>query len=240
MVGVKKKVSIQRLHREIHRTDRIGWLRAAVLGANDGIVSTSSLVVGVAAAQATSHDVLVAGVAGLVAGAMSMAAGEYVSVSSQADTERADIALESRELAANPSGELLELAGIYEKRGLHPSLARQVAEQLTATNALITHARDELGIIDSLRARPVQAAFASAGTFVVGAVMPLLTVVWSPDEYLIPLVAGSSLIFLGILGGAAAFVGGASAVKGALRVTLWGALAMALTAGVGSLFGAVV
>lgn len=227
-------------HREIHRTDRIGWLRAAVLGANDGIVSTASLVVGVAAAQATSHDVLVAGVAGLVAGAMSMAAGEYVSVSSQADTERADIALERRELAADPSGELQELTRIYEKRGLEPLLAKQVAEQLTANDALVTHARDELGIIDSLRARPVQAAFASAGTFAVGAAMPLLTVVCSPDRYLISLVAGSSLIFLGILGGAAEFVGGASAAKGALRVTLWGALAMALTAGVGALFGAVV
>lgn len=227
-------------HREIHRTDRIGWLRAAVLGANDGIVSTASLVVGVAAAQATNHDVLVAGVAGLVAGAMSMAAGEYVSVSSQADTERADIALERRELAADPSGELMELTRIYEKRGLDPSLAKQVAEQLTANDALVTHARDELGIIDSLRARPVQAAFASAGTFAVGAAMPLLTVVWSHDRYLIPLVAGSSLIFLAILGGAAAFAGGASTVRGALRVTVWGALAMALTAGVGALFGAVV
>jgi VIT1/CCC1 family predicted Fe2+/Mn2+ transporter len=228
------------LHREIHRTERIGWLRAAVLGANDGIVSTASLVVGVAAAQAASQDVLVAGVAGLVAGAMSMAAGEYVSVSSQADTERADIALETRELATDPSGELLELTRIYEKRGLDPSLAKQVAGQLTAHNALVTHARDELGIIDALRARPVQAAFASAGTFAVGAAMPLLTVVWSPDRYLIPLVAGSSLIFLAILGGAAAFAGGASAARGAIRVTLWGALAMALTAGVGSLFGAVV
>lgn len=227
-------------HREIHRTDRIGWLRAAVLGANDGIVSTASLVLGVAAAQATSQDVLVAGVAGLVAGAMSMAAGEYVSVSSQADTERADIALERRELAADPSGELLELTRIYEKRGLDPLLAKQVAEQLTANDALVTHARDELGIIDSLRARPVQAAFASAGTFAVGAAMPLLIVLWSPDRYLIPLVAGFSLIFLGILGGAAAFVGGASTAKGALRVTIWGALAMALTAGVGALFGAVV
>ena len=237
---MKKKVRMQLFHREFHRTDRIGWLRAAVLGANDGIVSTASLVVGVAAAQATSQDVLVAGVAGLVAGAMSMAAGEYVSVSSQADTECADIALERRELAADPSGELLELARIYEKRGLEPSLAKQVAEQLTANDALVTHARDELGIIDSLRARPVQAAFASAGTFAVGAAMPLLTVLWSPNIYLIPLVAGSSLIFLGILGAAAAFAGGASAAKGALRVTIWGALAMALTAGVGALFGAVV
>lgn len=231
---------MQMFHREIHRSNRIGWLRAAVLGANDGIVSTASLIVGVAAAQATSQEVLVAGVAGLVAGAMSMAAGEYVSVSSQADTERADIALEERELAADPSGELLELTRLYEKRGLDPSLAKQVAEQLTANDALATHARDELGIMDSMRARPVQAAFASAGTFAVGAAMPLLTVLWSPDRYLITLVAGSSLIFLGILGGAAAFAGGASAAKGALRVTFWGALAMALTAGVGTLFGAVV
>jgi VIT1/CCC1 family predicted Fe2+/Mn2+ transporter len=227
-------------HREIHRSDRIGWLRAAVLGANDGIVSTASLVVGVAAAQATSQDILVAGVAGLVAGAMSMAAGEYVSVSSQADTECADIALERRELAADPSGELLELTMLYEKRGLDPLLAKQVAEQLSANDALTTHARDELGIIDAMRARPVQAAFASAGTFAVGAALPLLTALWSPDGYLITLVAGSSLIFLGVLGGAAAFVGGANAAKGALRVTLWGALAMALTAGVGALFGTLV
>lgn len=227
-------------HQEKHRTDRIGWLRAAVLGANDGIVSTASLVVGVAAAHATSKDILVAGVAGLVAGAMSMAAGEYVSVSSQADTERADIALESRELAKDPSGELLELTRIYETRGLGHSLAKQVAEQLTANDALVNHARDELGICDALRARPVQAAFASAGTFAVGAAMPLLTVVLSPDRYLIPMVSGASLICLMILGGAAAFAGGASAARGALRVTLWGALAMALTAGVGAWFGAVV
>jgi VIT1/CCC1 family predicted Fe2+/Mn2+ transporter len=229
----------QMFHGETHRTERIGWLRAAVLGANDGIVSTASLVVGVAAAHATSKDILIAGVAGLVAGAMSMAAGEYVSVSSQADTEQADISLERRELAADPSGELWELTRIYEERGLDPSLAKQVAEQLTEKNALVTHARDELGIIDALRARPVQAAFASAGTFAVGAAMPLLTVLSSPDKYLIPLVSGFSLIFLAILGGAAAYAGGASAARGALRVTFWGALAMALTAGVGALFGAV-
>ncbi len=169
-----------------------------------------------------------------------MAAGEYVSVSSQADTEQADIALERRELATDPSGELLELTRIYEQRGLDPALAKQVAEQLTAKDALVTHARDELGIIDALRARPVQAAFASAGTFAVGAAMPLLTVLSSPDKYLIVLVSGFSLIFLAILGGAAAYAGGASAARGALRVTFWGALAMALTAGVGALFGAVV
>jgi len=227
-------------HRERHRTERIGWLRAAVLGANDGIVSTASLVVGVAAAQATGHDILVAGVAGLVAGAMSMAAGEYVSVSSQADTEQADLARERKELSTNQSAELAELAGIYVKRGLDPSLAKQVAEQLTAHDALAAHARDELGISDSLSAKPVQAALASAGTFAVGAAMPLLTVVVSPGAYLIPAVAGSSLVFLAILGGSAAFAGGASAARGAARVTFWGALAMALTAGVGALFGTVV
>jgi VIT1/CCC1 family predicted Fe2+/Mn2+ transporter len=227
-------------HRERHRTERIGWLRAAVLGANDGIVSTASLVVGVAAAHATSHDILVAGVAGLVAGAMSMAAGEYVSVSSQADTEQADLARERKELAADQSTELAELTAIYVKRGLDPSLAKQVAEQLTARNALAAHARDELGISDSLSARPVQAALASAGTFAVGAAMPLLAVVVIPGAYLVPLVAALSLMLLAILGGLAAFAGGASAPRGAVRVTFWGALAMALTAGVGTLFGRVV
>ena len=227
-------------HLERHRTERIGWLRAAVLGANDGIVSTASLVVGVAAAHATRHDILVAGVAGLVAGAMSMAAGEYVSVSSQADTEQADIARERTELTTDQSGEFTELTAIYVKRGLDPSLAKQVAEQLTAHDALAAHARDELGISESLSARPVQAALASAGTFAVGAAMPLLTVGIAPGAYLIPCVAGSSLIFLAILGGLAAFAGGASATRGAVRVTSWGALAMALTAGVGALFGTVV
>ncbi len=225
-------------HREKHRTERIGWLRAAVLGANDGIVSTASLVLGVAAAHANSHNILVAGVAGLVAGAMSMAAGEYVSVSSQADTERADLSLEERELEIDGPGELAELTGIYEKRGLTASLARQVAEQLTEHGALAAHARDELGIVDSLRARPVQAAFASAGTFAVGAALPLLIVAVAPERYLIYLVAGSSLLFLAVLGSLAAVAGGASAMRGAMRVTLWGALAMALTAGVGALFGA--
>ena len=227
-------------HRERHRTERIGWLRAAVLGANDGIVSTASLIVGVAAADATSHDILVAGVAGMVAGAMSMAAGEYVSVSSQADTEQADLAREGRELATDQPAELGELTGIYVDRGLEPALAKQVAEQLTSHDALAAHARDELGISDFLSARPVQAALASAGTFAVGAAMPLLTVVIVPDALLVPLVAATSLVFLAILGGLAAFVGGASAVRGAVRVTFWGALAMALTAGVGALFGTVV
>ena len=227
-------------HLERHRTERIGWLRAAVLGANDGIVSTASLVVGVAAAHATGHEILLTGVAGLVAGAMSMAAGEYVSVSSQADTEQADLARERKELRTDPSAELAELTAIYVKRGLDPSLAKQVAERLTAHDALGAHARDELGISDSLSARPVQAALASAGTFAVGAAMPLLTVVITPGAYLIPFVAGSSLVFLAILGGLAAFAGGASAARGAGRVTFWGALAMALTAGVGALFGTVV
>ena len=227
-------------HRERHRTERIGWLRAAVLGANDGIVSTASLIVGVAAADATSHDILVAGVAGMVAGAMSMAAGEYVSVSSQADTEQADLAREGRELATDQPAELGELTGIYVDRGLEPALAKQVAEQLTSHDALAAHARDELGISDFLSARPVQAALASAGTFAVGAAMPLLTVVIVPDALLVPLVAATSLVFLAILGGLAAFVGGAGAVRGAVRVTFWGALAMALTAGVGALFGTVV
>lgn len=227
-------------HGETHRTDRIGWLRAAVLGANDGIVSTASLIVGVAAAHASSHDILVAGVAGLVAGAMSMAAGEYVSVSSQSDTERGDLARERQELATDPAAELAELTAIYVKRGLVPSLAKQVAEQLTAHDALATHARDELGISDTLSARPIQAALSSAAAFAVGAVMPLLTIFVASEAYLILVVSVTSLVFLAILGGMAAFVGGASATRGALRVTFWGAIAMALTAGVGALFGTVV
>jgi VIT1/CCC1 family predicted Fe2+/Mn2+ transporter len=227
-------------HRESHRTERIGWLRASVMGANDGIVSTASLVLGVAAAHGTSHDILVAGVAGLVAGAMSMAAGEYVSVSSQADTEQADLARERKELAADPAAELAELTAIYVQRGLDPALAKQVAEQLTAKDVLAAHARDELGVSELLVARPVQAAFASAGTFAIGAALPLVPVVIAPKSLLLPLVAGASLVFLAILGGLAAFVGGASATRGAIRVTFWGALAMALTAGVGYLFGAVV
>lgn len=215
-------------------------MRAAVLGANDGIVSTASLVVGVAASQASRPSILVAGVAGLVAGAMSMAAGEYVSVSSQADTERADLERERVELATDEEAEHAELAGIYEARGLEPALARQVAEQLMKHDALAAHARDELGISETLAARPVQAALASAATFAVGAAMPLLAVAVSPDPALVPVVSGSSLLFLALLGGLAAKAGGASAAKGAVRVTFWGALAMALTAGVGALFGTAV
>jgi len=228
------------VHVERHRTERIGWLRAAVLGANDGIVSTASLVLGVAAAEASRGDVLVAGVAGLVAGAMSMAAGEYVSVSSQADTERADLWRERRELASEPDVELAELSGIYERRGLTPELARQVAQQLTAHDALAAHARDELGISEALAARPVQAALASAATFAVGAALPLAVGWLSPAAALTPLVAGTSLLFLALLGGISARTGGAPMGIAAWRVTFWGALAMAITAGVGALFGAVV
>jgi VIT1/CCC1 family predicted Fe2+/Mn2+ transporter len=224
-------------HLERHRTGRIGWLRAAVLGANDGIVSTSSLVLGVAAAQATHTNVLVAGVAGLVAGAMSMAAGEYVSVHSQADTEQAELERERAELKGDDKGERKELTAIYVARGLDPSLAKQVTDQLMAHDALAAHARDELGISETFRARPIQAALASAGSFAVGAVMPLAVTAISPAAGLIPLVAGTSLVFLGLLGGVAARAGGAGVMKGAIRVTFWGALAMTLTAGVGSLFG---
>jgi VIT1/CCC1 family predicted Fe2+/Mn2+ transporter len=215
-------------------------LRAAVLGANDGIVSTASLLVGVAAAGASRSAVLVAGVAGLVAGAMSMAAGEYVSVSSQSDTEKADLDRERGELAADIDHEHKELAAIYVDRGLDPGLARQVAVQLMAKDALAAHARDELGISEMITTRPIQAALTSAATFAVGAVLPLLTVVISPIAYLIPVVAGTSLVFLGLLGTLAAYTGGAPVVTGAARVTFWGAIAMALTAGVGHLFGAVV
>lgn len=224
-------------HPEIHRTQRIGWLRAAVLGANDGIVSTASLVLGVAAAGADSKGIFIAGVAGLVAGAMSMAAGEYVSVSSQADTERADLARESEELAAGPEKERAELAAIYVKRGLEPALASDVASQLMQHDALGAHARDELGISEVLGARPIQAALASAGTFSVGAALPLLTVVLSPASALMWAVAGSSLVFLALLGLLSAIAGGAPVIVAASRVTFWGALAMALTAGVGALFG---
>lgn len=227
-------------HREQHRTERIGWLRAAVMGANDGIVSTASLLVGVAAANAGSGDVLVAGVAGLVAGAMSMAAGEYVSVSSQADTEKADLNRERKELAADGESERNELAAIYVSRGLDPSLARQVAEQLMTHDALTAHARDELGISDTSTARPVQAALASAATFAVGAVIPLLTVLVVPKPMLIPAVVGTSILLLALLGGFGAHAGGAPVTTAALRVMFWGGLAMALTAGVGALFGAVV
>src|ERR1700681_2453308 len=226
-------------HSERHRTEHIGWLRAAVLGANDGIVSTASLVLGVAAADGTHSNVLVAGVAGLVAGAMSMAAGEYVSVHSQADTEKADLALERAELKADNKGEHKELAAIYVARGLNPALAKQVAEQLMAHDAISAHARDELGISETLRARPLQAALASAGSFAVGAALPLLVTAMAPAAGLIPLVAGTSLVFLALLGGLAARAGGAGVTMGAIRVTFWGALAMALTAGVGWLFGTV-
>jgi VIT1/CCC1 family predicted Fe2+/Mn2+ transporter len=224
-------------HAETHRTERIGWLRAAVLGANDGIVSTASLVLGVAAAHASAASVLVAGTAGLVAGAMSMAAGEYVSVSSQADTERADLRREKGELASDPDAELAELAAIYVGRGLDPDLARRVAAQLMAHDALGSHARDELGISEALRARPLQAALASAASFAVGAAAPLVTVALSPETALLPVVGGASLLLLGLLGWLAARVGGAGPVIGAARVVIWGALAMAVTAGVGALFG---
>jgi VIT1/CCC1 family predicted Fe2+/Mn2+ transporter len=226
-------------HLERHRTERIGWLRAAVLGANDGIVSTASLVLGVAAAEANRSTILVAGVAGLVAGAMSMAAGEYVSVSSQADTERADLDRERQELAAGGTAESDELTAIYVARGLEPALARRVAQQLMAHDALGAHARDELGISAALSARPVQAALTSAATFAIGAALPLLIVYMTPLARLLPMVAGTSLAFLGLLGGLAARAGGAPTLAGAARVVFWGALAMALTAAVGALFGAV-
>jgi vacuolar iron transporter family protein len=223
---------------EYHFTHRVGWLRAAVLGANDGIVSTASLILGVAAAQASRSSVLVTGVAGLVAGAMSMAAGEYVSVSSQSDTENADLDRERAELSSNRDQELAELASIYVARGLEAGLAREVAAQLMAKDALGAHARDELGISDTMSARPVQAAFASAGSFAAGAALPLLLVVVVPGSALIWAVAGGSLFFLAVLGVLAARAGGSPLWKSVVRVTFWGALAMGLTAGVGALFGA--
>lgn len=226
-------------HSEQHRTHRVGWLRAGVLGANDGIVSTASLVLGVSAAGAGAHDILLAGTAGLVAGAMSMAAGEYVSVSSQADTERADVARETQELASSPAEELAELTAIYRKRGLDEDLAAQVAAQLTQHDALAAHARDELGISEAMSARPVQAALASAGTFAIGAALPLVVVLLSPPSLLFWAVAISALMFLALLGSISAKTGGAPVFLGAWRVTFWGALAMALTAGVGALFGVV-
>ena len=227
-------------HTEQHRTHRIGWLRAAVLGANDGILSTASLLVGVAASHAPRSAILIAGVAGLVAGAMSMAAGEYVSVSSQADTERADLERERKELEEDDEGERKELASIYVDRGLDPSLAKQVTDQLMAHDALEAHARDELGISVNFRARPVQAALASGATFSLGAAMPLLTVVIAPEAGLVPIVFGTSIFFLAGLGTLAAMTGGAPILKSTLRVTFWGALAMGATAVVGALFGAVV
>jgi VIT1/CCC1 family predicted Fe2+/Mn2+ transporter len=231
---------MSRIHREFHRSDRVGWLRAAVLGANDGIVSTASLVLGVAAAGGSRAAVLVAGVAGLVAGAMSMAAGEYVSVRSQADTEAADLAKERRELAADVASEERELAAIYVQRGLQPALAREVALQLMAHDAMGAHARDELGISETVVARPVHAAIASALSFTAGAALPLIVAALTPLSAMIALVAASSLVFLGGLGALAARTGGASVVAGAGRVTFWGALAMLVTAAVGALFGTAV
>jgi len=226
-------------HHEVHRAHRVGWLRAAVLGANDGIVSTASLIIGVAAASAAHPNILLAGIAGLVAGAMSMAAGEYVSVSSQSDTEKADLELEKQSLERDFEFEKLELAEIYQDRGLTPELATQVAEQLMDHDALGAHARDEIGISEISNARPIQAAFSSAGTFVVGAALPLLVAWLTPGPQLILAVALASLFFLALLGGLAARTGGAPIWVGAVRVTFWGALAMALTAGVGRLFGVV-
>jgi VIT1/CCC1 family predicted Fe2+/Mn2+ transporter len=227
-------------HGELHRSGRVGWLRAGVLGANDGLISTGSLLVGVASAGAAREAILLSGVAGLVAGALSMAAGEYVSVSSQADTEGADLARERRELAESPAAERAELTSIYVARGLDPDLASKVTEQLMARDALGAHARDELGMSESTRARPIQAAVASAAAFAVGAAPPLALAALAPAPWLVPAVAASSLVLLAVLGGAAAVLGGASVGRGALRVTFWGALAMAATALVGRLFGATV
>jgi VIT1/CCC1 family predicted Fe2+/Mn2+ transporter len=227
-------------HPESHLVHRIGWLRAAVLGANDGIVSTASLIVGVAAASSARSEILIAGVAGLVAGAMSMAAGEYVSVSSQADTEQADLARERKELSENVAFERNELAQIYIDRGVTPSLARQVADQLMAKDALGAHARDELGISEITTARPIQAALTSAATFTVGAVLPLLMVLIVPTTVIVSAVSGGSLGFLALLGAIAARAGGANVLRATARVTFWGAFAMALTAGIGAIFGKVV
>ena len=229
-----------RLHTERHLVTRIGWLRAAVLGANDGIVSTASLILGVAAASAAASDVLVAGTAGLVAGAMSMAAGEYVSVSSQADTETADLARETAELAAQPAFEREELAQIYVARGVEAELARKVADQLMAKDALGAHAREELGLSETTTARPIQAALTSAASFAVGAAMPLAMVMVAPSARLIPVVTIASLLFLALLGAVGARAGGANVVRGTLRVTFWGAIAMAATAGIGALVGTAV
>ena len=226
-------------HHEQHRSHRVGWLRASVLGANDGIVSTASLIIGVAAASSSHEGILLAGVAGLVAGAMSMAAGEYVSVSSQSDTENADLALEKKALEQDIKSEKDELAKIYEGRGLDPVLAQQVAEQLMAHDALGAHARDEIGISETVSTQPIQAAFSSAGTFTVGAALPLIVAWVVPETRIIVVVALSSLVFLAFLGGLAARAGGAAVSVGAFRVTFWGALAMALTAGVGRVFGVV-
>tara|TARA_R110000822_G_scaffold59736_5_gene148806 strand:- start:388 stop:1077 length:690 start_codon:yes stop_codon:yes gene_type:complete len=226
-------------HSEVHRSSRVGWLRAAVLGANDGIVSTASIIIGVAAASTTQANILLAGVAGLVAGAMSMAAGEYVSVSSQSDTENADLTLEKKSLLEDFELEKDELAKIYEARGLEPPLAKEVAEKLMAHDALGVHARDEIGISNSGGAQPIQAALYSAGTFTIGAAMPLIVAWIAPESLLIVLVASASLIFLAVLGGLAAHAGGAAIFIGTVRVTFWGALAMLLTAAVGRIFGVI-
>ena len=228
------------IHREFHRADRIGWLRAAVLGANDGTISVASLVVGVAAAGAAQGSILLTGVAGLVAGAMSMAAGEYVSVRSQADTEEADLEKERRELETEPEHELEELTAIYVGRGLDQPLARLVAERMTSVDALAAHARDELGITETLRARPIQAALASAVSFISGAVVPIAAALLAPAARVAEVASVTALVTLVVLGGTAACAGGASVIKGALRVAFWGALAMGLTAGVGKLFGVAV
>jgi vacuolar iron transporter family protein len=225
-------------HPELHRSDRVGWLRAAVLGANDGIVSVAGLVVGVAASGASASTILATGVAGTVAGAMSMAAGEYVSVQTQADTEEADLAAEKRELHEDPHSELEELSAIYRHRGLDPALARQVAEQLTAHDALGAHARDELGITDTLRARPLQAALASAGAFTCGAALPVLTALLAPVDKVVMMTTASTLLGLCLTGAMAAQAGGAPPLRGAIRVMFWGALAMAAAGGVGRLLGA--
>jgi len=227
-------------HRESHKTESIGWLRAAVLGANDGLISTSSLILGVASAETSRSAVLLAGVAGLVAGSLSMAAGEYVSVSSQADTEQADLARERRELATEPQKELAELTQIYVDRGLTPELAAQVAAQLSAGDVLAAHSRDELGIVEAMRARPVQAAFTSAGAFASGAALPLVLAATVPTAQMLTAIVGATLVLLLILGALAAQLGGAGAARGALRVAFWGAVAMAATAAVGKLFGTVV
>jgi len=234
------RMARSRRHTEHHKTSRVGWLRASVLGANDGIVSTASLIVGVAAAGSPEPAIVLSGVAGLVAGAMSMAAGEYVSVHSQSDAEKADLRVEKQELHDEPEAELKELAGIYVKRGLEPALARQVAEQLTAKDALAAHARDELGITEIAEARPIQAAFSSAASFTVGAALPLAVVLLVPRYQLVVIESAASLGFLALLGALAARAGGASPVTGAVRVTFWGALALAVTAGIGRMIGAAV
>jgi VIT1/CCC1 family predicted Fe2+/Mn2+ transporter len=227
-------------HREWHRTDRVGWLRAVVLGANDGTISVASLVAGIAASGAGKPEILLSGIAATVAGALSMAAGEYVSVQSQADTEEADLARERQELAGDPAGELAELIEIYQQRGLDHDLAVRVAEQLTLRDALGAHARDELGLSDTLRARPIQAAVASAGSFSVGSIVPILAILASPPERITQVTIAMALVVLIALGGLSAYAGGASLLRGAMRMFVWGALAMGLTAAVGHLFGTVI